>query len=223
MFQAALIQSSAKERDTAAKLKKAEQAMREALETFKEMKASEQAAIAESTRLGAELQAKEQWPWKLAGLKKCNKCKKYCWDGTGKFCINMGCSTNVKTLAEASTQTGEDEEDVIVDENRFEEVPYNNQDPTAEHEARMMAWREASEAAAASAAPAPSAETAAAAPSAASSTADAAPTTSDTAPPSTPPTAEAAQSAVVSDDDDVLITGQKPAKKRRLNTLIRFV
>ena len=143
--QAALIQSSAKERETAAKLQESEKALQDALQELNDTKANEKYYMAECQRLHDELQSRPDQPWKLAGLKKCNnKCKKFCWDGTGKFCVNMGCSTNVKTVAEASMQTGEDVADVIVDEKRFEEL--TPVIPTDEHEARMQAWRAATEA-----------------------------------------------------------------------------
>ena len=194
VHQAAFTQSSAKERETAAKLQESEKALQDALQELNDTKANEQYYMAECQRLHDELQSRPDQPWKLAGLKKCNKCKKFCWDGTGKFCVNMGCSTNVKTVAEASMQTGEDVADVIVDEKRFEEL--TPVIPTDEHEARMQAWRAATEAVEPPA-------TAEAAPSA--------------------PTSEAAPSFFDGEEDDVTIIGEKPAKKRRQNTLMSFV
>ena len=91
-------------------------------------------------------------------------------------------------------QTGEDVADVIVDEKRFEEL--TPVIPTDEHEARMQAWRTATEAVEPSA-------TAEAAPSA--------------------PTSEATPNCFDGEEDDVTIVGEKPAKKRRQTTLMSFV
>ena len=83
----------------------------------------------------------EKEPYKAAGLKKCNKCKRFTWHHSDKCCLNLQCPLNLKIFAEKQAQTGE-EEDVIEDSMRFEEVPEPVDTSALEHEERMRRWRE---------------------------------------------------------------------------------
>ena len=88
----------------------------------------------------------ETQPFKAAGLKKCNKCKRYSWQHSEKACLNYQCALNIKTVCIQGTQTGEVEEED--DSGRFEEVEDEDrrQQQEQEHEERMRKWREDQEA-----------------------------------------------------------------------------
>ena len=87
----------------------------------------------------------EKEPYKAAGLKKCNRCKRFTWQHSQKACMNYQCTLNLKTFCVASTQT--DSSVIQFDDIRFEEL--EEQDAVAAaakaHDERMMQWREQNE------------------------------------------------------------------------------
>ena len=85
----------------------------------------------------------EKEPHKAAGLKKCNRCKRFTWSHSEKACLNYQCVLNIKIVALKQTQTGEEAENGESNV-KFEEV--ETVDTTLqqqqEHEERMRRWRE---------------------------------------------------------------------------------
>jgi len=104
----------------------------------------------EAWNLSQELRKARQGP---KGWQSCNKCKAWTWQREGRFCVNMQCKLNIKTVAAAETQTGSDTE--AMPSGIAEEVP-EDVDAAAlgmlEHEQRMEAWRQQTAAAEAAAA-----------------------------------------------------------------------
>lgn len=88
----------------------------------------------------------EKEPYKAAGLKKCNRCKRFTWQHSQKACLNYQCLLNLKTFCMSETQT--DANGIQFDEIRFEEIS-EQQAVDAEaiaHEERMRKWRQDNEA-----------------------------------------------------------------------------
>ena len=84
----------------------------------------------------------EKEPYKAAGLKKCNKCKRFTWQHSQKACLNYQCALNLKTFCMADTQT--ESSDIQFDDIRFEEIEEQAAVDAAAmaREERMRQWRE---------------------------------------------------------------------------------